>query len=363
MTVNKSYLAAFLIAAAAAAWIASGVFSHAEKDEHVPAAEEKTDTVPRVTVVDLLAETTTGDIVMTGRTEAVRRVDLKAETEGRVVDLPAHEGDAVEEDAPLVRLDERDRRARVAEAAQRIKQRDIEFEAAQALEKKGLNSRVRLAQAQAEREAARAALKEAQMELDNTEITAPFAGIVSGRFVETGDYVTPGQNVMSLVDLGSVKAGGFVTEHQVGTLAAGQKASVKSTNGTKREGTVTFVSPAADPQTRTFRVDVTVPNPDGKLVDGMTVTISIAAQEEKAHKIPPSSLSLDDTGRIGVKIADAQNKVAFMPVTVLRTEPGYLWIGGLPDKVRVITVGHEFVTPGQTVEAVPAAGKSGAGGK
>ena len=78
--------------------------------------------------------------------------------------------------------------------------------------------------------------------------------------------------------------------------------------------------------------------------------------EKKAHRISPSVLSLNDVGQIGVKIVNAQNRVQFVPVTILSDTSDYMWILGLPDNVRLITVGQDFVSHGQTVRPVVADG-------
>ena len=116
------------------------------------------------------------------------------------------------------------------------------------------------------------------------------------------------------------------------------------------EGFVSYVAPAANPETRTFAIEVTIDNPDNKIVEGMTVEIYLPMPEQQLHKISPSILSLNDDGQIGVKTLDDQNVVSFVPVQIVADKADYMLIDGLPETARVITVGQDFVVGGQTVE-------------
>jgi len=119
--------------------------------------------------------------------------------------------------------------------------------------------------------------------------------------------------------------------------------------GRQVEGRVTFLSRSADETTRTFEVEITVPNPDLTIRDGQTATIRIAAEGVKAHLLPQSALTLNNEGQLGVRTVGAGNVVDFMPVNVLRDTAEGVWAGGLPPTVDIIVVGQEFVTRGVAV--------------
>jgi multidrug efflux system membrane fusion protein len=112
---------------------------------------------------------------------------------------------------------------------------------------------------------------------------------------------------------------------------------------------VTFLSRSADPTTRTFRVEVEVTNADLAIRDGQTAEIVVASEGRKAHLLPQSALTLDDTGALGIRTLDADNSVSFMPVTMLRDTIEGVWLTDLPDQVNVITIGQEYVIDGVTV--------------
>ena len=107
---------------------------------------------------------------------------------------------------------------------------------------------------------------------------------------------------------------------------------------------------APDPTTRTFRVEIEVPNPDLTLRDGQTAEIVIASEGTSAHLLPQSALTLNDEGTLGVRTVIEENTVSFMPVTILRDTPNGIWLAGLPKEASVIVIGQEYVTDGVTVD-------------
>ena len=309
-----------------------------------------------VRVRDSVAEAYSDDVVVTGRTQGAQNVQMKAETSGQVQTLSRKEGDPVELGEVLAELEPRDRDARVREAQERVNQRQIEYNAAKKLEDKGFNSKVKLAQTLADLENARAALKEAQVDQDKTKITAPFDGILAEQAIEIGDYLAVGEPLFTIVALDPIEFVGFVSERRIGDIAPGKEATAEFLDGTILQGRVSYIASAADPETRTFRVLISAPNEDVKIREGLTTKIRIPVSDKKAHKISPSILALNDAGQIGVKIVDKANTVKFVPVTILSDERKTMWITGLPDKVRIITVGQDFVTDGQSVNPVKAEG-------
>jgi multidrug efflux system membrane fusion protein len=148
----------------------------------------------------------------------------------------------------------------------------------------------------------------------------------------------------------------FVSERNISSVRLRHEASAEFYNGDTVTGKVSYIAQVAYQATRTFRVEISTPNPDYLIKDGMTAKVRISVEEKKAHKISPSVLSLNDVGQIGVKIVDAQNKVQFVPVTILSDTLDYMWILGLPENVKLITVGQDFVSHGQTVRPVAADG-------
>lgn len=361
---KRTYLAALVVAALFVLWLASGMLDGSQ--EHTPAPSlaqsrdamlvEQDDTPVRVRARVLNAEVQTGDIVVRGRTQADRSVVVRAETSGKVVELPVEKGDHVARGDLLCRLDTEARAARVKEAEEAAAQARIEYEGAQKLARRGLQSETAIATSRANLAAREADFAQRRLDLDNTRIRAPFDGIVETRPVEIGDYVQPGGVCASVIDPDPMKLVGQVAERDVARLHPGDTGHGHLITGEDVQGTVVFVAHAADPDTRTFRVEVAVPNPDGQLRDGITTELRLPVEQFRAQRIPSALLALDDAGRLGIRILDSDNVVHFVNVDVVKDTVGGIWVTGLPDPATVITVGQELVTPGQKVDPTFEAG-------
>ena len=113
-----------------------------------------------------------------------------------------------------------------------------------------------------------------------------------------------------------------------------------------------FVGAAADPATRTFDVELEIPNPDGRLRDGVTAEFTVFAKKREAYLIPRSALTLDDKGAIGVRIVNENSEVEFAPVRLLGEDSNGVWTDGISKGQRLITRGQDFVKTGQRVNVV-----------
>jgi multidrug efflux system membrane fusion protein len=182
------------------------------------------------------------------------------------------------------------------------------------------------------------------------EIAAPFAGLLESDTAELGSLLQPGGLCATLIGLDPVKIVGFVPETEVDRIEVGARAGARLVTGRELTGEVTFLSRSADPTTRTFRVEITVPNPDLSVRDGQTAEILVEADGAMAHLLPQSALTLDDDGTLGVRTVTQENAARFVPVTLLRDTINGVWVAGLPDEVAVIVLGQEYVTDGVPVE-------------
>ena len=350
---KRSYLIAGVLAIAAVAWFATGLLGGADsaKEGQKPAADlSAMDRIPTVRVKAQVAEQRTSEIVLRGRTEAWRKVVVKAETFGRIEEVGAAKGDHVAGGDLLVQLVPEDRPARLSEAQALLAQRALEYEAASRLSEKGFRAETQVAASKAQLESAQAAVRRAETELANTTIKAPIDGLVGERLVEVGDYVEIGNPVIKIMDMDPILAIGHISERSLARVTVGSPASIRLITGQSAEGIISFVANEADPATRTFRIDVKISNPAGLIADGITAEIRIPAERIFAYRISPAILTLTDDGDVGVKILGPGNKVEFFPVQIIADEPEGLWIAGLPERVTFITVGQDFVTAGQTVE-------------
>ncbi|MDF1845860.1 MAG: efflux RND transporter periplasmic adaptor subunit [Parvibaculaceae bacterium] len=360
MSLRRSHILALIIAAIIGAWVLSGQIGNGdaevvEVDENgeiiEPADTQETATrTPRVRAAIFHAESRNTEVVIRGRTEAVRSVQVRAETSGTIVELPVEKGSSVQKGDVICRLSLNARDARMAEAEALMRQRWLELDAAQKLAARGHRSETQAAASQAAYDAARAQVKQQEIELSHTRILAPFDGVLDARPVEVGDYLQVSQPCATIVDMDPFLVIGQVAETDVDKLQEGTVGIATLVTGETVEGRVRFISTTADAATRTFRVELEVPNPERKLRSGVTAEIKVPSTEVMAHRVPPSILGLDDAGTIGLRILDENNVVHFQRVQILADGPAGVWVTGLPTSAKLITVGQDFVVPGQTVD-------------
>lgn len=349
-----SAVIAALLSIAVAGWMVSGQIGGGEPLPAVPEAgsEAPASPIPRVRVERMRARSHEVAITVRGRSEASRRVDVRAETDGRIVEVGASRGDPVEKGRVLARLAVEERRAKLAEYEARLRQRRIHFEATEALAEKGLSSREALATARADIDAAKAAVQQVEIEIARTRLRAPFDGVLLEGHAELGDYLKQGDRFGRIIDLDPILFVGSVTERSVAWLRPGLPAAARSLSGRAIRGTLRYIAPSADPAARTYRIEVEAANPGHRIREGITADIAVEVRTTMAHFVTPALLSLADDGAIGLKTVDARNRVRFRPVAIIEDTPRGVWLGGLPAEIRVITVGQDFVSAGQEVAPV-----------
>ena len=198
------------------------------------------------------------------------------------------------------------------------------------------------------------------MNLARTTIKTPFQGILENRYVENGNFVKIGDNIAKVVDLDPILAVGFVSERHIESLEVGQLGTVTLVNGQIADGKLRFISAVADWETRTFRVELEIPNSDYKIRSGLTGKLKLPLNPVSVHVISPSVLTLADSGKIGVRIVDDGDIVRFMTIKIISDTTDGIWVIGLRDGQRLITVGHEYVKAGQKVRPVLEQTKNGA---
>ena len=345
-------------------------------------------------------------VLVRGQSEAARDVAVAAETTGRVISEPIRKGAFVEAGQTLCELDPGSRvatlteaearlaeararvpeaeargpeaQARVTEAEARLEEARINQNAAARLSEDGFASQTRLANAQAALRAAEAAVtaattgletvgagiesaqagvqsaeaavERARIDIDNLTIEAPFAGLLETDTAELGALLQAGSPCATVVQLDPIKLVGFLPEAQVDKVRVGAPAGARLASGEEVRGDVTFLSRSADEMTRTFRVEVTVPNPDLAIRDGQTAEIVVESAAQQAHLLPSSALTLDDQGQLGVRTVE-DGVAGFAPVRLLRDTTEGVLLAGLPETIDVITVGQEYVTDGVPVQA------------
>jgi membrane fusion protein, multidrug efflux system len=355
---KSSYLIAIGVTAVVVAWIGSGQFGGDDKPAESAALQEQNAKKPvsltRVRVHSSIATDRVNELVILGKTEASRRVDIKAETSGRIVAIKVNKGDYVKKGDVIVQIAVDDRQARLAEAKAKLRQREIEFQAAKELSARNFRSKVKLAETQALLDSARAGLAKVKLDVNRTVIRAAFDGVLEMRTVEIGDVVSAGKSIATIVDLSPMLVVANVPESQISKVRSGVMAKARLVTGEVFEGEIRYVSTEAINATRTFKVEMENANEDRAIIAGLTAELRLSLGAVKSHRVSPAVLTLSKKGLVGVKSVDASNKVQFHPVELVADTPQGMWLGGLPDQLTLITTGQEYVKVGQTVDPVPA---------
>lgn len=347
---KKSYLIAVFFVFVLAAWVLGGYFLKTSSKETAPAASGADSVQPMtVSVRTQEARSVERFIVAQGQAEPNRTVTVRAETKGQVDELLADEGATVRAGDVIARLEMNDLMARIVRAKARVREQQSAFEASEVLGKKGYHTQRKSDETFSALQTAKAELEEARIELERTEIKAPFEGVVLSSPIELGAYVDANGEVATIVDNDPLVVSLRITQQNISDLNVGQSASLTFATGQERDGKIRYIAPRADEGTRTFRVEVELPNSDGEIPSGISAEAKIPTGSVMAHFVSPATLSLNEEGKLGVKTVE-DNQVAFHEASIVMSDAEGAWIAGLPARARIITLGHGFVRIGEQVE-------------
>ncbi len=294
------------------------------------------------------------DLVVRGRTQATRTVVVRSETAGVVSGAPVLQGTAVKQGEVLCRLAVDARQASLDQARAAKKSAELTQQQNSELAKKGFRSPIQVLQAQAGLDASTAAVRQAEIALGQVNIKAPFAGVFDHRDAEVGAYLAPGQPCGTMIELNPLLVVGDVPETEAASLKVGAPASARLVSGQVLSGRIRYVAREADPQTRTYHLEIAIPNSNLGVRSGLSAEMHIGTGSGPAHLTPVSALVLDSAGRQGVRYVAADGRVAFAAITVVEESPQGLWVKGLNGPVQLIVVGQSYVADGQKVRVAQA---------
>jgi len=363
---KTSFIAAGVLVIGLVLWMASGLISgpSAESDtsdgSSASASVEGSDAgatdpdaeLMKVQISIAQAESRAREIVLQGQLEPARVLDVRAEISSTIETLPATKGQRIKANDLLATLALNGRDGDLAEANAQVRSAVSEQKAAAQLRKQGLQSEVQSQRANAVLASAQAARSRITRDIENTQITAPFDGILNSLPVELGELVSPGAVIAQLVDDSSFRVSAEVAQQAVSELKAGQSVNVELITGEVLTGKLSFVASVADAQTRSFSIEADVDNPGKPIAAGVSASLRIPVETLDTVFLTPSALSLGDRGELGVKLVDENNIVQFLEVALLSTNIDGAWVSGIPDGTQVITLGQAFVAIGEEVEPV-----------
>ena len=292
MKIRNTYKTASITFVFALLWLLSGLLSE-NKNQIV--SKSTLETISSVTVLKSEAQLHSKKIRVSGFTEAEKLVNVRAEIGGRVISTPFNQGDFVKEGDLICQLYIAGREA-------------------------------------------------------YPKIFAPFDGYLERVQVENGDYLNQGGICATLIDPNPMLVVGEISEKEISLVELNAKAKAKLISGKEIQGLITFVGTSADRVARTFRVEMSVENVDRSIRDGISASFIIEGNKIPSHKISPAILMLGNEGQLGVRTVNSRNEVEFNRIEILEDTLDGIWITGLPDSTRIITVGQEYVYLGQTVQ-------------
>ncbi len=352
-------VAAIAVLLVTAAWVATGEFTsvgsaadEAQMPRPTEEAQQEAGPLRTVGVVNPPRILHSRAIRLSGSTDADKRAVLATRAAGIVEELPFDQGDIVKRGDLIARLRDEGKEAAVETARKVLAQREAEAVAAQRLAERGSLPKLQLDGVQSALAAARAQFDAAAADLDRNVVRAPFDGMVDKVDAELGGSLSAGAAVATILSLDPILARGEVSERDLVHVKPGDKARVRLVSGEEAEGVIRYISRDATPATRTFRVEVAVPNADGRIPSGMTAEVTLLAVPVEATVLPRSVVTLSNDGDLGIRAVDADNKVVFYPIDLVDDMQGGLVLGGIPAEVRIIVAGQELISEGDVVNPV-----------
>ena len=197
-------------------------------------------------------------------------------------------------------------------------------------------------------------LAQAIAERERGVLRAPWDGIVYETAEVGGAALSfTGATVAQMVALDPLLAVVEASETRLAGLKVGDPAEVRLVNGQKVMGRLRYVAKTASATTRTYRVEVEIPNPNNAIPDGITAEVSIPMAPVPSTRVPRSALTFSSGGDLGVRVVQGDT-VGFFKVALIEDDQNHMWVAGIPDAAQVIVQGQDFVREGQRVEAVAA---------
>lgn len=343
-------------AAVAATLLATGCDSSSGPEEY-----ER----PPTTVEVVTMEPTTFEEVaeFTGALMAEESVVVRPETSGVVETIEVQEGQAVKKGDLLFGLRRVEQTARLAEAtaardlAQRV------YDRVESLKGDEVLSIEELDKARAELAQAEARLEIAQVELDRTEIRAPFDGVLGPRMVSPGDRVTGGSmsrrgdqtGMMQIDAIDELRLNFTLPEVAVNRIRVGipLEISVAPFPDERFPGEIYFVAPSLDPQNRRLLVKAIVKNDDHRLRAGLSATVYLPTGARENVLLAPESAIVHDVAGTFVWRQDAEGKAERVPVRLGGRGRGLVEVtSGLSPGDRIVSAGTNKVSQGSLLNVV-----------
>ena len=217
---------------------------------------------------------------------------------------------------------------------------------------RNLRSEVDIAQNRARLATAKSNLAVLRDQLAKSTIKAPAAGWLETMHLEQGEQIAAGAPAATILDMDELKIVVAVPQTNISEVGLGDPVNVNVAGAGMRKGAVTKIASISSTTTRTFDVEVTVPNPGRELRAGMTVEANIDVGFQPAFGMSPAHLSVAGDGSLTAKIDDG-GTVRVVPVELVRSGVEQVFVSGLADGATLLTFGQAFVNAGDPVRVSP----------
>jgi RND family efflux transporter MFP subunit len=334
-----------------------------------PHAPARQDSLPTASVRVQKAESQPRPVYeeVVGTVRAKQRATLEAKLSGRITEMPITLGQTVRSGQLLARLDAAEIKARLEQAQAALDQAKRDWTRISALTQGQAATRAEYDAADARLRVAQAAVAEAEVMLSYTQVQAPFDGVITRKWMEPGDLAAPGKPILDLQGLSAFQVEADIPEAIASQVTLSSQLSVRIDALTNDiSGTVSELSPAADPSSRTFRVKLDLPNafhsssastpdapfPTPQFLSGQFARLLVKVRDSAPTTVPVSALVR--RGQMEMVFALDKRQARMKLVKTGKTFGGAIEIlSGLEPGETVVAEGAANLLDGQTVEAKP----------
>lgn len=335
--------------------------------EDAGAVEEAEERPTPVLLATVERGTIQGQIRAASTIEAELQVTVHAESTGRVTSLSLEEGDTIEAGQVLARI-RRDAQSLGVERAQtNLVDAERELARVESLFKQGIASQSELDSARTRVETASLDKRDRRRDLSNTVIAAPFAGVLTRRFVDEGAFVSNGVQVFEITDFSTLVARVYVPERELDRIAVGQPANIVGKAAQNRQGIgeVRRIAPVVDATTGTVKVTIALPTElaggTQGFLPGMYAEVTLTTERHENVPLVPKPALIHEEEQTFVFIADGDRAKKVLIQTGLADDDFIEITGGLEVGARIIVAGQTGLKDGGLLLEVDAKGQPVAG--
>lgn len=303
-----------------------------------------------VEVAPVRAQRLTQQVTAVGTLRAQQSAMLRAESSGRIAKIRFEEGTATTEGTLLVQLDTDLLEAELQQAQAKLALAQSRANRSQKLSKEGFISAQAQDESSSERAVAAAEVNIIKTKIDKSQIKAPFDGVLGLRYVNVGDYVSNGDEIVSVASIDKLQIDIRVPEHYLAQIAVGTPVHLylDAQAGQEFMGQVIAISPMIDEQGRAVVLRAHVANPDGQLRPGQFARVSLDLDEIDGLMVPETAIAPSGQAQYVYRVVDNEVAERVEVIVGLRRD-GWVQVTGIAPEDRVITSGLQKVQDGSKI--------------